>query len=247
MEKLQAGLIDVPGVKVRIVARCASTNSVLLSEPGRKTVLLAAEEQTAGRGRRGRRWQSAAGRDITFSLAREVRRPPRELAALSLVAGVAAASALRELGVAASLKWPNDLMVGEAKLGGILAETCVGYAVIGVGINCAADRARERRLRRPVAALEEFVAVSRNRVIARVARSLLAALERFEAEGFGAVRAQWEAMDVHAGQRLRVRLADGRSLSGLDGGVAADGALRLITRRGERTVHSGRIVSARQA
>jgi BirA family biotin operon repressor/biotin-[acetyl-CoA-carboxylase] ligase len=247
MEKLQAALIDVPGVEVRIVARCASTNSVLLSEPEVKTVLLAAEEQTAGRGRRGRRWQSAPGRDLTFSLTREVHRPPRELAALSLVAGVAAASALRELGVAASLKWPNDLVVGDAKLGGILVETRAGYAVIGVGINCAVDPARERRLRRPVAALEEFIAVSRNRVIASVARSLLAALERFEADGFAAVRTEWEALDVHAGKKLRVRLANGRSLSGVGGGLAADGALRLITRRGEKTVHSGRIVWARPA
>jgi biotin-(acetyl-CoA carboxylase) ligase len=84
-------------------------------------------------------------------------------------------------------------------------------------------------------------------VIESIARSLMEALERFEAEGFGAARAQWEAMDAHAGQRLRVRLADGRSISGIGGGVAADGALRLITRKGEAAVHSGRIVSARLA
>ena len=127
MERLQAALIDVPGVDVRIVERCTSTNSVLLSSPEERTVLLAAEDQTAGRGQRGRRWQSAPGADLTFSLARHIQRPGRELAALSLVAGVAAATALRALGVAAaSLKWPNDLMVGEAKLGGILVETRAG-------------------------------------------------------------------------------------------------------------------------
>ncbi len=253
MERLQAALIDVPGVDVRIVERCTSTNSLLLSSPEGRTVLLAAEEQTAGRGQRGRRWQSAPGADLTFSLARRIQRPVRELAALSLVAGVAAATALRALGVAAaSLKWPNDLMVGEAKLGGILVETRAGehraaHAVIGVGINCVRDAQRERRLRRAVASLDEFITVSRNRIIACVACAIVAALERFEAEGFGAARSQWEAMDVHAGKRLRVRLADGRSVSGIGGGLAADGALRLITRRGERTVHSGRIVSARLA
>ena len=250
MERLQAALIDVPGVEVRIIERCASTNGLLASNPEPGTVLLAAEEQTAGRGQRGRRWLSVPGCDVTFSLARPVRRPSRELSALSLVAGVAAATALRALGVApAALKWPNDLMVGEAKLGGILVETRAGasatHVVIGVGINAVRDAARSRRLRRTVASLDEFVAVSRNLVIACVAHSIVAALERFEAEGFGAARAQWEAMDVHAGKKLRVRLANGRSVSGIGSGLAADGALRLITRRGEQTVHSGRIVSAR--
>jgi BirA family biotin operon repressor/biotin-[acetyl-CoA-carboxylase] ligase len=116
-----------------------------------------------------------------------------------------------------------------------------------VGINCFRAPALERRLRRPIAALDEFIRPSRNLVIQSVARSLLAALDRFEAEGFGAVRQEWEAMDANAGQRVRVRLANGRSISGIGSGVCADGALRLVTRRGEQAVHSGRIVSARLA
>jgi BirA family transcriptional regulator, biotin operon repressor / biotin---[acetyl-CoA-carboxylase] ligase len=252
MEQLRAALIDVPGVDVRIVERCASTNSLLLAYRSSAPVLLAAEEQTAGRGQHGRRWDSAAGSDVTFSLAYCVRRPARELAALSLVAGVATASALRALGVAAAaVKWPNDLMVAGAKLGGILVETRAEAggtrAVFGIGINCRLRSGLERRLRRPVAALDQFIRPSRNAVIGSIARSLLAALERFEAEGFAAARAQWEAMDAHAGQRLRVRLADGRSISGIGAGLATDGALRLITRKGEAAVHSGRIVAARLA
>jgi BirA family biotin operon repressor/biotin-[acetyl-CoA-carboxylase] ligase len=252
MERLEAALIDVPGVAVRIVERCASTNSVLLSSPSSAPVLLAAEEQTAGRGQRGRRWESAAGSDVTFSLSCSVRRPARELGSLSLVAGVAAARALRALGVAAaSVKWPNDLVVAGAKLGGILVETRAESggtrAVFGIGINCLRRPGLERRLRRPVAALDQFIRPSRNAVIASIARALLGALERFEAEGFGAARAEWEAMDAHAGQRLRVRLADGRSISGIGGGLAADGALLLLTRKGKEAIHSGRIVSTRLA
>jgi len=260
MERLEAALIDVPGVEVRIVERCASTNSLLLSHRSGAAVLLAAEEQTAGRGQYGRRWESAAGADVTFSLSRHVRRPARELASLSLVAGSATATALRALGVAAaSVKWPNDLVVAGAKLGGILVETRAERggtrateadrtrAVFGIGINCFHRPGLERRLRRPVAALDQFIRPSRNAVIGCVARSLLAALERFEAEGFAGARAEWEAMDAHAGQRLRVRLANGRSISGIGGGLAADGALRLITRKGEAAVRSGRIVSARLA
>src|SRR5262245_23382503 len=248
MERLEPARIDVPGVEVRVVERCSSTNSLLLSEKSPESVLLAAEEQTAGRGQRARRWHSAAFADLTFSLSRRVQRPVRELASLSLVAGVAAASALRALGVTAvAVKWPNDLVVADAKLGGILVETRnevgTARAVVGVGINCFSRPGLERRLRRPVAALDQFIHPSRNAVIGAIARSLVAALERFETEGFAAARSQWEAMDAHAGQRLRVRLADGRSISGIGAGLAADGALRLLTRRGEQAVRSGRIVA----
>jgi BirA family biotin operon repressor/biotin-[acetyl-CoA-carboxylase] ligase len=252
MERLDAALIGLPGVEVRIVERCASTNSMLLRYASSVPVLLAAEEQTAGRGQRGRRWHSAPGRDVTFSLARRITRPARELAALSLVAGVAAAATLRALGVsAAAVKWPNDLLVHGAKLGGILVETRAEggatRAVFGIGVNCFRAPGLDERLRRPLAALDQFIRPSRNLVIQSTARALMAALDRFEAEGFEAARAQWEAMDAHAGQRLRVRLANGRSVSGIGGGVAPDGALRLLTRRGEQAVRSGRIVSARLA
>src|SRR5258705_10715180 len=117
--------MDSQGYELRRIERCASTNGVLLAEKGlARPVLLLADEQTAGRGRRGRRWHSAPGAGLTFSLAVALRRPLRELAALPLVAGVAVARALHSLGIArAALKWPNDIVVDGAKLGGILVET----------------------------------------------------------------------------------------------------------------------------
>jgi BirA family biotin operon repressor/biotin-[acetyl-CoA-carboxylase] ligase len=239
--------MDLPGIEVRRVERCGSTNAVLLAE-GRGDVLLAAEEQTAGRGRRGRRWYSAPGAGVTFSLSTIVRRPGREMAGLSLVAGVGAARALRALGVAqAALKWPNDLVVDGAKLGGILVETRGALAVIGIGINCRRDAALEARLRRPLAALEQFIAVDRNLVIQRVAQSLLQALATFQAHGLEPLRGEWERMDAYAGERLRVRLADGRVLTGVARGLDGDGGLRLQTRSGLRAVRSGRVLSARPA
>jgi BirA family biotin operon repressor/biotin-[acetyl-CoA-carboxylase] ligase len=252
MDPLDAAAIVVPGVDVRVVERCSSTNDVLLKTISEKPVLLVAEEQTAGRGRRGRRWHSAPGAGVTFSLGRRVRRPVRELAALSLVAGVAAVRALRALGVrAAGLKWPNDLVVDGAKLGGILVETrsqsAAAHAVIGIGINCRRTPGLDRRLQRQIAFLDEFASVSRNRVIQETALALLKALEAFEAGGLDAVRADWEAMDAHAGQRLRVRLANGRVLTGMADGLAHDGSLRLMTRTGVRAIASGRVISARAA
>src|ERR671914_1433521 len=123
MDRLDASAIGLPNVEVRVVDRCGSTNDLVFKERLEKPVLIAAEEQTAGRGRRGRRWHSAPGAGATFSLGCRIHRPVRELAALSLVAGVAAARALRALGTDARLKWPNDLIVDGAKLGGILVES----------------------------------------------------------------------------------------------------------------------------
>jgi BirA family biotin operon repressor/biotin-[acetyl-CoA-carboxylase] ligase len=246
--------MDSQGYELRRVARCGSTNSVLLAEKGlARPVLLLADEQTAGRGRRGQRWHSAPGEGLTLSLAVVLRRPLRELAALPLVAGVAVARALRALGVArAALKWPNDIVVDGAKLGGILAETKslngAIKAVVGVGINLRGAAALRTRLRRKVAALEQFTAVPDPETMAgAIAQTLLESLTAFETRGLDAVRADWDRLDAHAGQRLRVRLADGRVLTGVASGLESDGALRLATRTGMRAVHSGRVISARTA
>jgi BirA family biotin operon repressor/biotin-[acetyl-CoA-carboxylase] ligase len=250
MERLDAARIDLAGVQVRVVEQCRSTNSVLLAEPGEGVVLLAAEAQSAGRGRRGRRWHSAAGADLTFSLAVTSGRPARELPALALLAGVAATRALRCAGVTeAALKWPNDLVVDGAKLGGILVETRSAgkrtRAVIGIGLNCCRAPGLESRLRRRIASLDAFIVPDRNRLAREIALATLDALQRFELRGFDI--GEWEAFDAHAGQRLRVRLADGRTLSGIASGLGEDGALRLRNRRGLHAVRSGRVVAARPA
>jgi len=251
MDRLNAGAIALPGIEVRVLERCTSTNALLL-DAALGGVLLAAEEQTAGRGRRGRRWHAAPGSGVTFSLAHTVHRPLRELAGLALVAGVGVARALRGLGLArVALKWPNDLVIDGGKLGGILVETRAkargALAVIGVGINCRHDPLLEGRLRRAVASLDRYIDVDRNLVIACTAASLLEAIATFEAHGLEPLRAEWEAMDAHAGERLRVRLADGRILTGVARGLEPDGALRLQTPSGLRTVRSARVLSARPA
>jgi BirA family biotin operon repressor/biotin-[acetyl-CoA-carboxylase] ligase len=240
---------------IDVADACLSTSSVLLAQaatPGPR--LLLAEEQVAGRGRRGRRWLSCVGTALTMSLRRGFSRAPRELAALPLAAGVAAVRALRALGATdAALKWPNDLLVRGGKVGGILIETRLKgrelIAVTGIGINCRTAPGLEARLRRRVAALQEFVdpLPSRNAIAARVAGELLAAFDAFDAHGLSAFKQEWEAMHAYAGQRLRVRLADGRVLAGVADGLAEDGGLRLRTRAGMRAIRSGRVVSARAA
>lgn len=260
MDALDADAIrnmaGIEGLDVRVLARCSSTNTLLLADGAPGPVLAAAEVQTAGRGRRGRRWRSEPGAGATFSILRRMRRSPSALAGLTLAVGVAAARTLRALGAAeVALKWPNDLVAtgrhAGAKLGGILVESRQSggetVVVVGIGINCRSDPKLARRLRRPVVALDALLAPApgRNVVIAAIAREVLAALEVFEREGLAPFRTEWRRLHAFEGARLRVRLAGGRTLSGLARGIAANGALRLATARGEREIVSGRLVEAR--
>lgn len=240
---------------IEVIDACTSTNALLLERAtGERPALLAAEAQTAGRGRRGRRWHSPRGAGLTFSISRRMPQALSALSGLSLAAGVAVARALRGLGAAeVALKWPNDLVARGAKLGGILAETRIvdGHTrvVVGIGVNCRNAPGLDERLRRRIAALEDLLdpLPARNVLVARLAAGLLDALAAFAADGFAALRADWEAMHAQAGQRIRVRLTDGRVLAGIAAGIAGDGALQLRTRRGVREVHSAQVVTARAA
>ena len=263
VDRLDAGTIAAAlgprarEIEVEVMESCGSTNSVLLDRPAEERPrLLAAEYQSAGRGRRGRRWHGARGTAITFSMRCRMRRPLRELGGASLAAGVALARALRALGASEiALKWPNDLLAmgkhAGAKLGGILIETRVqgkaAIAVIGIGVNWRPMPGLASRLHRRIATLEALIRPlpSRNLVIARIASELLDVLDSFDAGGLVSLRDEWQALHAHAGRRIRVRLADGRVLAGVAAGIADDGALRLRTRSGVRALHSARVVSAR--
>ena len=188
MDPLLKGKIRVPGAEVRVIERCASTNALLQGEKSSRPVLIAAELQTAGRGRHGRRWRSARGAGATFSIRRPMRCEQRKLAGLSIAVGVRSARALRALGARGiTVKWPNDLMARRRKIGGILIETRPSSAgssvvIVGIGINCRAQPRLAERLRRRVAALDEVSRrpVSRNAVIGAVAREVLATLASWE-------------------------------------------------------------------
>lgn len=187
MDPLRKGKIRVPGAEVRVVERCGSTNALLQAETSGRPVLLAAELQTAGRGRHGRRWRSAPGASATFSIRRAMACEQRRLAGLSVAVGVSSARALRTLGArGVTVKWPNDLMASRRKLGGILIETRPSQAgsvvIVGIGINCRSARRLGVRLGRRIAALDEVSRrpLSRNAVIGAVAREVLAALSAWE-------------------------------------------------------------------
>jgi BirA family biotin operon repressor/biotin-[acetyl-CoA-carboxylase] ligase len=118
------------------VETCASTQRLLAGAP--EGAVVATDEQTEGRGRLGRSWHAPRGTSLLFSLVLEPPVPPDRLPELSLVAGAAVAAAIAaETGLEATIKPPNDVLVGGRKVAGILAEASGGRVVLGIGVNVA--------------------------------------------------------------------------------------------------------------
>jgi len=218
-----------------------STNADLLAlaragTGARDGVVLAAEEQTAGRGRMGRSWVSPPRAALTFSvLLRPAPVPPARRGWLPLLAGTAVAQALRtNSAVDARLKWPNDVLVGEAKLSGILAEAAGDAVIVGVGINVSAapDDLPQKAL--PPTSLRALGAASLARepllteILAEFERWYLAWREAGGDPDRCGLRAEYTRLSATIGRRLQVELPGGQLLSGLAVGVDSDG--RLVVR-----------------
>ena len=249
-DAIRAQLPDARGLhELQVVWSLDSTNSELLrrTAPPQGASVLLAERQTAGRGRRGRRWASPLAAHVYLSVARNFSGGLARLGGLSLVAGVAAAEALHTLGLGSvRLKWPNDLVVDERKLGGLLVEGGGEHggpvrAVIGLGLNVRMPAAFAARIDQPWTDLHALGAtLSRNLVAARVLQSLLPALEVFDAQGLPPFLPRYGALDALSGRRLEIR--NGEATFEADHcGIAADGA--LCVREGEtlRHVHAGEV------
>ncbi|MCP5152364.1 MAG: biotin--[acetyl-CoA-carboxylase] ligase [Ectothiorhodospiraceae bacterium] len=197
-----------------------------------------AEVQTAGRGRRGRRWRTPIASGLALSVLVRLRRPPGGPQAFALVMSLAVAEALETLGLPdVGLKWPNDIVWGGAKLGGLLAEAswrgeeCA--AVAGIGLNVALPPDDGRHIDQPWTDLRTAfagrgAAPGRDALAARVIDHVLDAVPRFEAGGFEPFRPAFEARSTVSGRRVRV-LREGDVLDGRAVGVDADGALLVDT------------------
>ncbi|WP_341539863.1 biotin--[acetyl-CoA-carboxylase] ligase [Paucimonas lemoignei] len=245
-------------VAIEVVEQTGSTNADLLARVGRmpQPSLLAAELQTAGRGRAGRSWISASG-SLAFSLAWPFRCALRDLAGMPLAVGVALAETLAANDVAVRLKWPNDLWLDDAKLGGILIETALDrsgaqqgvpqvWAVIGVGINIAQPEELLQQIGRPIAALPANLAQDRSRLMGMLLDGLAVALRQFEQEGFAVFAARWNALHAWTGQNV-VILENGHVIQeGIATGVDAQGQLLLQGPDGVVPVLAGDVSLRRQ-
>lgn len=230
----------------------ASTNSHLLqaaSAGAPHGACVAAELQTAGRGRRGRAWQAGLGNSLTFSLLWRFQMGAGALSGLSLAVGVALLRALGELGVAGvALKWPNDILHAEKKLAGILIELQgdmegPSAAVIGIGLNLRLPAALLKEIDQPAIDLEKVVrkAVTPDMVLAATLRHLAEVLGTFEQEGFAPLREEWMAAHAYHNRPVRMHMPDGAVVEGVASGVAEDGALLVETLSGMRRFASGEI------
>lgn len=227
-----------------------STNSELLRRPApeRGVEVLLAEQQTGGRGRRGRQWASPIASNLYLSLSRQFSGGLARLAGLSLVVGVAVAEALRQAGYAAvGVKWPNDLLAHDRKLGGILVEGGGEHggpvrAVIGMGVNVrmpAPVGATIDQAWTDLASLAEG-APSRNTLAARLLDALLPALDQFDRDGLSPFRARYAALDALAGRAVTVHGSQGDE-QGVADGIGDDGALRVRMGEAVKYVHAGEV------
>lgn len=235
-----------------------SSNSLLLQAaaqgaPGGR--VLALEWQSAGRGRFGRPWLSGLGNALTFSLLWRYQQGLAALSGLSLAVGVALLRALHELGVtAAQLKWPNDVLLPEGKLAGVLIEAqgdMLGpsAAVVGIGLNLAVNEDEVARIGQPVAGLtgHGVPLTQRNRVCGVVLKHLACVLAEFGTQGFAPLRAEWERHHVWQGRTVCVVQPDGRQVAGVALGVSEAGALRLSVAGREQHFNAGEVSVRSQA
>jgi BirA family biotin operon repressor/biotin-[acetyl-CoA-carboxylase] ligase len=228
-----------------------STNTVLMGRPnppfGCGEALLA-EYQTSGRGRRGRTWLAPPGGAICLSLSWTFQEVPRDLSALGLVIGVCGLRALGRLGVQdVRLKWPNDLLIEDRKLGGVLIElraesggpACV---VIGIGLNVALGSALLARIAAtglaPVDLAGAGLTQPRNAVAAGLISEFVQGLIDVGHAGLKPFIEEWRRADALRDRPISVQAANGSSV-GVARGIDPDGAFLVETSEGLTRLISG--------
>lgn len=204
---------------------------------------LRAGRQTGGRGRSGRSWSSDSGNLHASTL---VRLRPGDPGAptLALVCAVAAHAAAEELvpGTGVRIKWPNDLMVGDAKLCGMLLERAGDAVVAGFGMNITHAPEIVDRGTTSLASLGARADIDAARATEVLAGQFALWLERWHEEGLGPVRTAWLAAAHAPGALLRAVLPDGTEVRGGFVGLADDGALIVRLDNGSQAViHAGDI------
>lgn len=242
---------------VEVLETATSTNAVAADRAragADEGLVVVAEHQTAGRGRLDRSWETPARSSLTFSLLTRPTVPAAGWPWLPLLTGYTVAKTLRGQGYDAGVKWPNDVLIGDRKLVGILlerVETPSGpAAILGVGLNV--DLTAEE-LPVPTAtslALESpsGAAPDRTGLLVELLRSLREAYDVWQAGGSDAVarlHASYAAACVTVGREVRVDLPGGRELTGRATGIDEAGRLVVLTDEGESVVGAGDVVHVR--
>lgn len=252
MSASQTDVLD----SLHLLPSVASTNDYVAQHPAFRSggcLACLAEQQTAGRGRRGRGWVSVFGQSISLSLGYNFDLPLTRLAGLSIAAGVGLAQVLRKHGLQQhSLKWPNDIHSSGRKLAGILVDASGAMegpsrAVIGVGLNMRLDTDEAADIDQPWTDLStEMIALpDRNQLAGDILSSLIEACQIYESRGLAPFLPAWRDFDLYRG--LMIDLLQGDDvISGRYVGLADDGGLILETAAQRRTYYAGEVSMRRQ-
>ena len=226
-----------------------STNDVVMQrlvESQSTAILCAAEMQTAGKGRRGRRWISPFGRNVYLTYGRFIGRQLSELGGLSLVVGMVVVDVLRAMGLErVGLKWPNDILLGGGKLGGILLELRASDTggiglVAGVGLNLALNLEESLSIDQPWSAISSQLEMPRNILLGALGGRIVNAIQTFEDVGFDSFAEKWSEYNLYTGQQVNV-IRGSEIISGFDSGIDREGNFLLLTEAGLEVHNSGEV------
>ena len=244
-------LTTPPAGTLALLRECGSTQDIVrvaAGEGAAEGFVAVTDHQTDGRGRRGRTWADEPGQSLMFSLLLRPTAPTEALAPLALVIGIGLAEALP---VAARLRWPNDIVVGGAKVAGILTEleTPVGgdrYVIAGVGINANTPRdalpATDRLPGHVAAGRDRAARSDRLALLHDVTEGITAAYRTWEEDGFEALLDRFAALDDLAGRDVALQLG-AEAVTGRAAGVDGGGRLLLaLPGGGERRLGAGEVV-----
>ncbi|MGI8681762.1 MAG: biotin--[acetyl-CoA-carboxylase] ligase, partial [Mycobacteriales bacterium] len=252
---LRSALVRDGGLwrELRVVAETGSTSAdaaAAARSGAAEGLVIVAEHQSAGRGRLDRSWQSPPRAGLTMSVLLRPAVPRERWGLLTLVVAVAAARAVRErTGVAVEVKWPNDLVVSDRKLAGVLAEVVGDAVVVGLGLNVS-TRPAELPPGATSLAVETGEAVNRQPVLLALLREVGVAYDKWESTGGPAepMLRSYRQLSATLGRTVRATLTGGETLTGR--AVAVDGTGRLVvTPEGgpSRTLSTGDVVHLRES
>ncbi|MBC8954971.1 bifunctional biotin--[acetyl-CoA-carboxylase] ligase/biotin operon repressor BirA [Xenorhabdus sp. PB62.4] len=242
-----------PSDRIEVIPVIDSTNQYLLDklselDSGDACV---AEYQYAGRGRRGRQWVSAFGRNLYLSMYWRLEQGPAAAIGLSLVVGIVIAEVLNRQGAAerVKVKWPNDLYLDDKKLAGILVELTgktgdAAQIVIGIGINISMSSEQQKSINQRWTNLQQAgMTIERNKLIAEIIAKLKETLTQFENEGLSPFIPRWLKLDNFINRPVKLIIGE-QEIHGIARGIDQQGAL-LLDINGVITPYIGGEISLR--
>ncbi len=256
-ERVMAGLnTQIVGREVHFYPSVGSTNVIaktMAAEAAGEGLVILTDEQTAGRGRHGRRWDAPARSSILMSILFRPDLPAGKANLLTAIMSLAAINGIHDVtGLEAAIKWPNDILVNDLKVGGVLTETSLvrdqfDYAVVGLGLNVNFDPSEVPGI--PPTASSLMVALGGRRIdrLALVQAILRTADRQYRALKAGqSPHAEWVRHLTTVGRRVHVALADD-SLRGVAEGVTRQGSLQVRKDNGTGVeVRAGDVVTLRR-